>query len=84
MTTATLPLMPLVLLAACAVPGPAPKQVGSVSLLGQTYPVEEAAPGRWWVRVDGQIVRCSAPDLEACRWSVRHHLDALSLLDDLG
>ncbi|MCB2126988.1 MAG: hypothetical protein H6897_09110 [Rhodobacteraceae bacterium] len=72
------------LLAACVTAGPAATPVGSVKVLTESYPVEALANGTWRARVNGAVVPCAKPDATACYWSVRHHLLAQELLDDLG
>ncbi|MEZ5778258.1 MAG: hypothetical protein R3E44_07850 [Paracoccaceae bacterium] len=74
----------LMLLAACATPGPAPETVGEVRIDAQTYPIEATANGNWRVRIENQVVACSKPDEDSCYWSARNHLNATILLDDLG
>ncbi|KAB2879707.1 MAG: hypothetical protein F9K34_17140 [Albidovulum sp.] len=72
------------LLAACVNAGPVVMPVGTVTVLTEAYPVEALADGSWRARVNGAVVPCARPDLTACYWSVRHHLQARELLDDLG
>lgn len=72
------------LLAACVNAGPAAKPMGSVAVFTESYPVELLADGSWRARVNGVFVRCARPDKTGCYWSVRHHLQAQELLDDLG
>lgn len=74
------------LLAACAAPvsAPAPSPLGDVQIGTDIYPIEATDAGTWRVKVDGRPVVCAKPTQEACYWSVRHHLTAQELLDDLG
>lgn len=79
-------LAALLALAGCAAPvaAPAPSPLGDVQIGTDIYPIEATADGIWRVKVDGRPVTCSKPTQEACYWSVRHHLTAQELLDDLG
>mgnify|MGYP001159216131 CR=1 FL=1 len=70
--------------AACVNAGPTATPVGSVQFLTGTYPVESLPNGTWRARVNGAVVICARPNPTACYWSVRHHLLAQELLDDLG
>lgn len=74
----------VLILAACAPGEPPPAPAGSVEVGGTTYPVVSLANGSWRAYVDGAAVTCAQPSKTACYWSVRHHLQAQELLDDLG
>ena len=74
----------LVLLAACVQTGPSVSPVGTVEYNRTTYALEALPDGTWRTKVDGAVVLCARPTKEACLWSVRHHLTAQELLDDLG
>lgn len=77
-------IVPLLVLSACAAPVAEQAPVAQLEDLGQTYPIyEHDYHGPVWsVRYGFHKVQCSAPSVEACKWSLRQYIQAQETLDD--
>ncbi|MGB7261967.1 MAG: hypothetical protein WBC68_07835 [Albidovulum sp.] len=81
-----LPLIALISACTAAPPEPGLPALGEVHIGATAYPIIalDSAETKWAVDVDGRRVFCSKPEHEACFWSVRNHLVAMDLQDDLS
>lgn len=70
------------LLAGCA-PAAAPTPIGSVTVTGTDYPVDAVA-GIWRVHGPRGVVTCAKNNLDSCKWSLRHDMQAAEAPEIMG
>ncbi len=80
--TAALFPIPL-LLSACIAASPDREPVGKIEFAGQTYVLDQAPQG-WQIRMPEGPVPCRAATERDCYWSLRAHLAAQAISDELG
>lgn len=77
-------IVPLLAVSACAAPVAEQAPVAQLEDLGQTYQIyEHDYHGPVWsVGYGFHKVQCSAPRVEACKWSLRQYIQAQVALDN--
>ena len=77
-------LVPLMALSACVAPVAEKAPVAQLDDLGQTYPIYEHDHNGpvWRIKYGFENVQCSAPTVDACKWSLRQYIQAQDALDD--